>query len=58
MFKSVFPSLAAAALLLTVVTIPVHRASAAIQWEKSIEKGMKTAAESGKLVMMDFYADW
>ncbi len=58
MFKPIFPGLALIVFSLIGAATPVHVANAEVQWEKSIEIGMKTAAKTGKLVMMDFYADW
>ena len=57
MFKSVLSHLSLAMLLLMAVAIPAHIADAEIQWEKSLEEGMKVAAEADKPLMLDFYTD-
>jgi thiol:disulfide interchange protein len=38
--------------------MPALLASAEINWEKSLEDGMKEAEKTGKPVMLDFYTDW
>ena len=57
MFKSVLFHLSLAMLLLMAVAIPAHIADAEIQWGKSLEEGMKAAAEADKPLMLDFYTD-
>lgn len=57
MFKSVLSYLSLAMLLLMAVVIPAHIADAEIQWEKSLEEGMKAAAEADKPLMLDFYTN-
>lgn len=57
MFKSVLFHLSLAMLLLMAVAIPAHIADAEIQWGKSLEEGMKAAAEADKPLMLDFYTN-
>ena len=57
MFKSVLSHLSLAIVLLMAVAIPAHIADAEIQWEKSLEEGMKVAAEADKPLMLDFYTN-
>ena len=57
MFKSVLSHLSLAMLLLMAVAIPAHIADAEIQWGKSLEEGMKAAAEADKPLMLDFYTN-
>ena len=58
MFNSVFRRISLGVLLLMIGTIPALLASAEINWEKSLEDGMKEAEKTGKPVMLDFYTDW
>ena len=58
MFNSVFRCISLSVLLLMIGTIPALVASAEINWEKSLEDGMKEAEKTGKPVMLDFYTDW
>ena len=57
MFNSVFRRISLVVLLLMVGTIPTLVAGEKVQWEKSIEKGMKEAAKTGKPILLDFYKD-
>ena len=45
-------------LMFAAAVYPLAFASTEIKWEKSIEKGMMEAQETGKPIMMDFYTDW
>ena len=58
MFNSVFRRISLGVLLLMIGTMPALIASAEINWEKSLEDGMKEAEKTGKPVMLDFYTDW
>ena len=58
MFNSVFRRISLGVLLLMVGTVPTLIAGEGVKWEKSLEDGMKKAAETGKPVMLDFYTDW
>ena len=58
MFNFVFRRISLGVLLLMIGTIPALVASAEINWEKSLEDGMKAAEKTGKPVMLDFYTDW
>ena len=58
MFNSVFRRVSLGVLLLMIGTMPALVASAEINWEKSLEDGMKEAEKTGKPVMLDFYTDW
>ena len=37
---------------------PVPPATPSIQWRTDYDAGIKEANDSGKLAMIDFYADW
>ena len=50
--------LALSVLLLMVGTLSMPAQSATVNWEKSLEDGMKEAEKTGKPVMLDFYTDW
>ena len=58
MFNSVSRCISLSVLLLMIGTIPALVASAEINWEKSLEDGMKEAEKTGKPLMLDFYTDW
>lgn len=58
MFNSVFRRVSLGVLLLMIGIMPALLASAEINWEKSLEDGMKEAEKTGKPVMLDFYTDW
>ena len=58
MFNSVFRRISFGVLLLMIGTMPALVESAEINWEKSLEDGMKEAEKTGKPVMLDFYTDW
>ena len=58
MFSSVFRRVSLGVLLLMIGIMPALVASAEINWEKSLEDGMKEAEKTGKPVMLDFYTDW
>ena len=58
MFNSVFRRVSLGVLLLMIGTMSALVASAEINWEKSLEDGMKEAEKTGKPVMLDFYTDW
>ena len=58
MFNSVFRRVSLGVLLMMIGMMPALVASAEINWEKSLEDGMKEAEKTGKPVMLDFYTDW
>ena len=58
MFSSVFRRVSLGVLLLMIGIMPALVATAEINWEKSLEDGMKEAEKTGKPVMLDFYTDW
>ena len=57
MFNSVFRRISLGVLLLMIGTMPALVASAEVNWNKSLEEGMKEAEQTGKPVMLDFYTD-
>jgi len=45
-------------LLVGALTLATLSAQADIAWAKNWEAAKKSAAASGKLIMIDFYTDW